>query len=369
MNVGDIVATFTVDKKDLLQLQRDWDAVVKKVKQGADSFGESFLKAGQASTKMGQDIKRAADTSAASMQALAGALAPILSVGALVAFAKGVVSVNDRIQDLADQTGFSASALSSYRATLENAGLSVDTFARSMLMAQKGLADIDSATDKGAVALKKLNLNVQDLQGLSPQQFFETVATAISSVGNKFERAQLSAAIFQRTGVLLSGTVLDKLVKQVGEQNGLGDETIGILGDLSDSMNTLYIAVQNMLAIDLVNIMRATAKEVVFVVNLLAQVIGKLIELQNNLPKFAGQEKIVQFFNLEGAKKGLEDFSKSSQTFVDKLNPWKGGIDRYVESWAKMDDVLKGRGGGGIGADLQKKIDELTKSLNKQIAE
>lgn len=346
MLIGDLTARFTVDA-----LQ--WSLALGK----ATTEVQNFEKSVQRST---QGINQ-------SFQNMAGMLTRYLGPAALIAFGARVIAVNDNLSDLADRTGFSASTLSGLRTTLENAGLSVETFARGMQFAQRSLGDIDKDTDKTAVALKKLNLNAQELQAMNVEDMFETIGKALSGVSNQTERLSLQSAIFQRAGVSMGNTLGDigKNFAQL-KTSGLNEETVRILGELGDLFNTLKNKVMDFVAVDMVQWFRSTAVEAAGLIQILIKLVDGFVAFQESLPKLNFQQKIVDAVKglkptLEGAAKSLDEFSKKS------LGVWGDQFDKFVDRWAAGDAALKAGPKGMVDDDAQKKIEALTKSLQGQI--
>src|SRR5687767_11244685 len=62
-----------------------------------------------------------------------------LSVGALTGFSREILNLADSLQNLSDQTGLSVQLLSGLKSPLEEAGSSMDAFARGVFNLQKNL--------------------------------------------------------------------------------------------------------------------------------------------------------------------------------------------------------------------------------------
>jgi hypothetical protein len=120
-------------------------------------------------------------TSAASaFKSIGGHIAAAFSVAAIVGFSKSVIDMAGHLQDLSDQTGISAQLLSGMKSTLEEAGTSVDAFAKGIFTAQRNLGQINSSTDQAAIAIKQLGLDLNTLRNATPERFLEIVAEALN---------------------------------------------------------------------------------------------------------------------------------------------------------------------------------------------
>ena len=195
------------------------------------------------STSLRSDLTKAhanLETSLKSMGSLAQTLAPVLTIAGVGAFGKSVLDTAGLVTDLAAQTGFAAQTLSGIKSTLEENGTSLDAFARSVFIAQKNLGGIDEESDKAAVAIGRLGLNVDDLKNASPEDFLKKVGGAMAGIVNPTDRAALGATIFGRAWKEIApilGEVaanLDKL-----RASGMTEADIKKLDDFGDALTKL----------------------------------------------------------------------------------------------------------------------------------
>jgi len=174
------------------------------------------------------------------MGAMAKALAPTLTIAGAVAFGKSVVDTAGQLTDLAAQTQLSTQFLSGIKSTLEEAGSSLDTFARGVFTAQKNLGAVDEEGDQAAQAIARLGLNVKDLQNASPEQFIELIGNALAKIENPTERAAIGAKIFgkswQEIGPIISdiATRMDEL-----KASGMSEADIKKLDDFGDAITRI----------------------------------------------------------------------------------------------------------------------------------
>lgn len=137
----------------LVEMRADLAGLKMDVKQVEKTFQGGF-----------NNLKSSAVTAG---KAMGAALVAGLSVSALTNFGKGVVQLADRLEDLGQQTRFSAQLLSGMKSELENAGTSVDSFARGIFTAQRTIGQIKSETDPAARAIAHLKLNLDDLRNFN----------------------------------------------------------------------------------------------------------------------------------------------------------------------------------------------------------
>src|SRR3990167_217204 len=127
--------------------------------------------------RLRDEVSSGAKTAANSLKSLerglstfTGALGIGLGVGGLVAFSKSIIDGAGHLQDLSEQTGISAQALSGMKSVLEQSGTSVDTFAKGIFNAQKNLGNASPETTE---AIQKLGLSLDGLRKASPEQFLQ----------------------------------------------------------------------------------------------------------------------------------------------------------------------------------------------------
>jgi hypothetical protein len=189
-------------------------------------------------------LEQSFNTSFSKISSLARGLGNVLGVGlgvgALTGFTKSVVDAAGHLVDLQQQTGISAQVLSGLESTLLESGSSVDAFASAVFRAQKNLGDIQSDTEAAARAAKTLGLDYRELIKLSPEQFFDKIATSLSSVENQNQRNALGAALLGREFRTLSpiiGTVAGRLDEF--RKAGLTEEDLQRLDAAGDTFTRL----------------------------------------------------------------------------------------------------------------------------------
>lgn len=157
-----------------------------------------------------------------------------LSVGALVAFGKSVVDRGDELSDLADQTGNTIAVLGGIKPVLEQNNSSLESFAKGMSRVQKSLGDVEGDGKQAAEGFKALNLNVEDLRKLSPDEFIEAFSKALAEVPDRNNRAAAANKILGRSFAELTPAILALAkdgVQKLDEDTAKAYETLGRLKD------------------------------------------------------------------------------------------------------------------------------------------
>lgn len=156
-------------------------------------------------------------------------LAPALGAAALVAFAKKAIDTAGRITDLGQQIGFAASTLSALETPLVKTGSSLDQFAASVNLMNANIGNAVSGNEELANKFARLGLSVEDLQKLSPEEQFYTIADALSKVEKQYEQTEIGRAIF--------GRGFSALIPLLKESNGELGQTVDKLKDVGDGLS------------------------------------------------------------------------------------------------------------------------------------
>jgi hypothetical protein len=160
---------------------------------GKDVVLGAFSQVGEAGKHMGETFGSIAGK-------LAGLAAGYVSIsGAIHAF-NGVMDKGGQLADTSDQTGILAGKLVILGRAFENNGIPAENLGSIINKMQKTLV---AAGDEGSAAadkLGRLGLKVSDLQAMTPDQQFETIAKAIAKIQDPTERAGAAMEIFGKSG-------------------------------------------------------------------------------------------------------------------------------------------------------------------------
>jgi hypothetical protein len=117
-----------------------------------------------------------------------------------------VGSVNsslDTLNDFSARTGIGVEALQGYAVAAKLAGVDTEAFGTSIqrLAVNIGKATPGDALDK---SLRNINLSVQELRALSPEQQFSAIGQAISQLPTAADRAAAAVEVFGKQGAALA---------------------------------------------------------------------------------------------------------------------------------------------------------------------
>lgn len=156
----------------------------------------------------------------------------------------GIREITDYTKQLsssADQVGASISNVAVYSKALERAGLENDAFNKrtGYLLSTVQKAYIGESKE-AENAIKRLGLNITELKNMKTDEMFLTVAKAIGEVKNSAEQAQISTALFERSGYMLLG-LFNNLDKSLDESR----KVLGSLPELLKENRILFMDISN----------------------------------------------------------------------------------------------------------------------------
>jgi hypothetical protein len=125
-----------------------------------------------------------------------GVIAGALSVGAITSFLSRVNQAADQLDGLSQRLGASASGLQTLQIAAAQAGGSAEAMNNALAKMSVSLGDALAGSKPVNEALAKLGLTAKELAGLRADESMRRIAGALSDVGNTYERAAISQAIF-----------------------------------------------------------------------------------------------------------------------------------------------------------------------------
>ncbi|MEN1679881.1 MAG: hypothetical protein AAGJ46_09820 [Planctomycetota bacterium] len=167
-----------------------------------DKFVAGITKArttlGKLSTKLSAASRLAAGFSGAA--ALAGGTVA-------TALVKNQFSAVDAIAKTSERLSIATEKLSAYQLAAGETGVSNETLANGLEKMAIRISDAAQGSGEAVDALAALGLNAQALNKLSPDQQFESIAAAMTKVGQQSDRVRLVSEIFGRSNTGLVNTL------------------------------------------------------------------------------------------------------------------------------------------------------------------
>lgn len=164
-----------------------------------------------------------------------------------------VTSVNsslDTLGDFSERTGVSVEVLQSYSLAAKLAGVDTEQFLGAV---QKLAVNIGKATPGDALdkSLRGINLSLQELRGLSPEDQFSAIGNAISQLPTAADRAAAAVEIFGKQGAALAPLFADgigslKELEAEGRKLGaiVSDVQVGNVDEMNKAFDKVRATVQ-----------------------------------------------------------------------------------------------------------------------------
>jgi hypothetical protein len=129
---------------------------------------------------------------------------------------KGVFELGDGYKTLRDRTGASIPFIFALEKAFKANGVSAQMVGPALNNMQKALSGLNEQGEPTNKWFEKLNLKIEDLQRLSPDQQFKVISKAIAELESPAQRTAAAIGIFGRTGASMIGVF--KEVDSIGEK-------------------------------------------------------------------------------------------------------------------------------------------------------
>lgn len=155
---------------------------------------------------------------------------------------KLLVDYGSELTDMSARTGVSIDSLASFKFAAEQTGASLEDVEGGVRKMQKSLVEAVGGSQEARKALEGIGLSVERLAGMSPDEQFRAVSTALAAVPNPANRTAAAMAIMGK-----SATKLLPMMQELAEQEarfkelGLGFSAADAkkADDLGDSFDEL----------------------------------------------------------------------------------------------------------------------------------
>ena len=387
MDVGEVLVKIQGDVTGLTAAVnnaiRTIDKIQDSTKKTEKTVTDSFKTIGGSAMSMASQI--------------AGAFGIAFSATAMISFIRTSIDAVARINDLAQQTGIAGSTLLGLKSIAEEAGSSIELFARAGFMAQRQLAEIKTTSDPTYQAMQKLiaankdmKLSYEDFTRADPGEFMELLAKSLQNVADYQEKVNIVSGFFGgRIGKEML-PILDAMAR--GFDKILTDDQIAMVDDFTDRMTRL----SNIMAAITVEQLLASMKD-------LKQAFDDIVGSIDPLPEYISD--FVGWLNrsttsIQGTERDILNLTKAYKYFMQGqaelrqffLHPFKPdpALDAYIREKAQeiadINDRIAsigqpsshtpvpekggGRGAGGINVgaalDQKKAIEGFIDSLKGQ---
>ena len=126
---------------------------------------------------------------------------------ALLATTKSTADAHDSVGKFASRIGITTEALSQYQTVAEFSGVSTETLNMGFQRMTRRISEAAQGTGVAVNALDELDISIESIQSLAPDQQFEAIAGALDGVANQSDKARLAMQFFDSEGVALLQTM------------------------------------------------------------------------------------------------------------------------------------------------------------------
>lgn len=188
------------------------------------------------------------------LKTVGGAIVGAFSIGAVTSFLRNVNQAADRLNDMSQRLGVSASRLNVLELAATQAGASTEAVSTAMAKLTENVGSAAAAAEgPAAKAIQTLGLSTQQLLKLRPDQAFEAVTAALSRMPNEFQRAAVAQDLLGKGAKELSQfyregeTAIDAAQAALERHNAvLSDLDIARIGIMNDDFAAQGTIIQNL---------------------------------------------------------------------------------------------------------------------------
>jgi hypothetical protein len=320
-----------------------------------DDAGDSMNEMGDSATGAGEKSEMGFGQMA--LAVAAGQAAVELAMGAIKAAIDAVTGTFDKfgqaidrgaeLDILSTRTGVASDELARLGRALDNTGASGDMLGPVFDRMNRAIAEASDGSGAAGEALAKLGINIQDLKTLSPEQQFEKIGTALSSVADRSERADMAIDIFGRG----SGTRLLRLFEDYPGAIDQANRQLGIFPSIMAEMSASFEAVST-------EMNAAREKVVEFATGILSRMMPAIEAIATGLASIdaaaLGQKLADAFLGGQEAMKGFQaaidaiklgEFGKAFELIFEsiKLQLMQTGnaiITNFTAAFKTVGDVM-----------------------------
>jgi len=204
------------------------EATAKMKAMGVD-VPPGMQKLADATKGVGESAKK----STSLLSGMAGQLAGMFTIGAVVAFGREILQAGDQIQKMADQTGLTVEEVQKLQHIAGQSGTSIESLVGAVQNLQQRLGDDNSGA---AGAIKKLGINLNELKSQTPYQQMVTLAEGIRNIKDPTEQASEAAKIFGKSWKEILPAIKSGMEGVGNEAPLMADEVVKSLDRIGDAL-------------------------------------------------------------------------------------------------------------------------------------
>jgi len=235
--------------------------------RGEDKTRAAFRTAGTALDKYTRKLEKTTTRTSAlagSMGKLGGAVAGLVSIGAITALSRKVLELGDRLQKVSLQTGLAVEELEILQFAASQSGVGTEALNKSMQKFSRTIGDADQGIKESSDAFERLGISITANDGKikDSSTLFVEVAEAIKGIESPAQKAAIASDLFGRSGVELLPLLqqgafgIDLFADRLREAGGIiGTDAANAISTFNDELDLLNRAFTAKFAVVLVAIL------------------------------------------------------------------------------------------------------------------
>jgi hypothetical protein len=348
--ISEAVAKMNALGQDAPEAWKKIAAETEKAAKATEGIGDGAKKSGESMLSLGGIAKT-----------VGGALAATFTVGAVVSFAKEIIDLGGKIEDLSARTGLSVEAVQELKFAADQTGSSIDVVSAAIGKMSDGLVSGEKGTVK---AVKDLGLSLSDLRNSSPEEAFTAITTALKGIPDEMKQVNLGRELLGKGFDQLLPAVRQGFseLRQQARETGqvLSEDNVRALAAFGDQWDATMLRIKASTASAVLDIGRGFSGMFADIRSGLGSLVPEgLVTLLNNptlkwLISNAGRAMAAQPIFGGGIVNTLMDAQArgSQMAGQDRLESLRDQILK-----ARRSESAPGAGGGGAGGGV---VAELT---------
>lgn len=297
-----------------------------------------------------------------SLRNIAGPLAAAFSVAGIAAFAKKVIDLGDRLNDVSKQTGISVESLSALGNAAKLNGADTETLNTGLVKLNRAIAEASSGAEEQKKAFEALGITQEELKNKSPLEIFYRVSDAFANAADGAGKTDVAMKLLGRSGAELipllnegsdalkkfGATFTTEQAQRFDEFNDnitkLGSNlqklAVNILGPVIKGVNSFFKSLEDGNAR-----LRADTKDTFGTFDMFMGDFQQQIENSKNVIDEAKKDIAkpikpqIQLEDIEETKRLTEKLTERNKELVDIYNKTRQPVDILADGLARLDQL------------------------------
>lgn len=291
-------------------------------------------------------VKRSMGGITSAMGGLKTAIAGAVGVAGFGAMIKSAIDAGNKINDLNIRLGASTEALTQYQFIAKQTGVSFQTLTTAWQRQTRRISEAAQGTGVAKKALEELNIPVESLINLKPEEQFEIIAEEMSKVANQGDKVRIAMQLWDTEGVALLQTIeggTEQLEKFKEEAEKTGVVLTKVEAEKLAKVNTAFASI---------------SASIEGVTNKLAIVLAPILEwfagyIQREIERWQSYFKTVENV-IEGLRIKLWDLSRDfEEAFGPTIKKVMGWFNELWEIILNVTRAITSFTGPNVGAPVQ----------------